>query len=102
LNGLHVDAGHLRLVESTKDVPMTSVAAPRIRARIPIRSATSTACPRTSTPLPPVRNPGERSTTVGLKPCLASQNATVGPAMLAPEIRIRSYMTLGLVAATRR
>ena len=56
----------------------------------PIRSATSFACPRTSTGLPLDRVPPACSTTVTRKPPLASQYAVVEPAIPAPEINALS------------
>jgi hypothetical protein len=52
----------------------------------PIRSATSTAAPRTSTGLPVDRWVPARSTTVTANPALASQYASVDPAIPATEI----------------
>src|SRR5215213_4822272 len=58
-------------------------------SRIPMRPSTPMcASPRKSTAKPPSRNDGARSTTVVSKPYLLSQNASAGPAMLAPEMRI--------------
>jgi hypothetical protein len=57
----------------TKLIPVTFVASARMRSMTPIRSATSTAGPRTSIGLPLERWPAARSTTVGRKPCSANQ-----------------------------
>ena len=65
----------------------TSEATARKRGMIPIFSATATAGPLTSTGFPLERWPAVRSTTVTSTPCCASQNATVAPAMPAPQIR---------------
>src|SRR5437588_7642750 len=58
------------------------------RGQIPISLATCTASKRTSTGYPPSRSCGTRSITVGLKPYRLSQYARVGPAILAPEMRM--------------
>ncbi len=71
----------------TKLSAVTSVAASRSRGSTPMRSATSTAGPRTSTGLPLDRRPVASSTIVGRNPRRASQYASVVPAMPAPEIR---------------
>src|ERR1700689_5387282 len=81
-----------RSAASTNLMPSTSAVSARTRDMIPIRSVTSTAWPRTSTPFPPVRSAAARSTMTGRKPCRPSQWARVRPAMLAPEIRIRSFI----------
>src|SRR5580692_11422677 len=81
-----------RSAASTNLMPSTSAVSARTRGMIPIRSATSPAWPRTSTPFPPVRSAAARSTMTGRKPCRPSQWARVRPAMLAPEIRIRSFI----------
>ncbi len=71
----------------TKLSAVTSVAARLSCGITPIASATATAGPRTSIGLPLERRPAARSTTVGRKPCRASQKARVVPAIPAPEIR---------------
>jgi hypothetical protein len=48
-----------------------------------------------STPLPPGRSAGLRSTAVDRKPRRTSQYASVGPAMLAPEMRMRGSWAMG-------
>jgi len=70
----------------TNTMSRTRVLALRICAMTPIRPATSTAGPRTSTGLPLDRMPRACSTTVTSKPALASQYAAVAPAIPAPEI----------------
>jgi hypothetical protein len=62
-----------RPVALTKLMPVRSVPASRMRAMTPIRSATSTARPLTSTGLPLDRKMAARSTTVGRNRCRASQ-----------------------------
>jgi hypothetical protein len=56
-----------------------------------------------STAWPPVlRNVGARSTTVASKPDRVSQYASTGPAMLAPEMRIRiAHLPAGFRSATQ-
>lgn len=64
-----------------------------MRASTPIFCEMSIAGRNRSTAWPPVlRRIGARSTTVTEKPCLVSQYASTGPAMLAPEMRIRMNM----------
>jgi hypothetical protein len=72
----------------------TRVSAARSLAITPIRSATSTAGPRTSTGAPLERKPRACSTTVTSKPALASQYAAVEPAIPAPEISTVRIHTL--------
>ena len=64
-------------VELTYDIPRVPVRACRSAPRIPVRPATSIAAPRMSTAWPPSRGAGARSTTVGQKPCLDSQYASI-------------------------
>src|SRR5579875_1865056 len=71
-----------------------------MRGSTPMCAEMSIAGRNKSTAWPPVlRNVGARSTTVTSKPRLASQYATTGPAMLAPEIKTRTgeppYLTIG-------
>ena len=73
-------------VALTYVIPRVRVRACRNASRIPARLATSIAAPRMSTAWPPSRGAGARSTTVGQKPCLDSQYASVRPACPAPEI----------------
>jgi hypothetical protein len=83
--------------ELTKRSLVTLVAASRSVGMTPIRSATVTAAPRTSTGLPLDRNPAERSTSVTSNPLLVSQYDNVGPAIPAPEIRrVRVVMALSV------
>ena len=49
--------------------------------------------PRTSTDWPPVRSSAARSMTTVRTPARFSQKASVGPAMLAPEIRMVRVVT---------
>ncbi len=58
---------------STKLTPVVPVVAWRSRGMTPIRSATGTAGPLTSTGLPLDRSRPPRSTTVTRNPCPASQ-----------------------------
>jgi hypothetical protein len=75
--------------------------AARRRGMMPIRSATSTAGPLTSTGLPLDRIRRACSTTVGRNPCRASQYASVDPPMPAPEIStVRSFMTLSVLSGS--
>ena len=67
-------------VAPTYVIPRVRVRACRSAPKIPVRSATSIAAPRISTAWPPSRGAGARSTTVGEKPCLDSQYASVRPA----------------------
>jgi hypothetical protein len=53
----------------------------------PMRSAMSYPSPQKSITYPPVRKAGARSTNVGSNPPALSQNANVGPAIPAPEIK---------------
>ena len=73
-------------VALTYVIPRVRVRACRSAPRIPARLATPIAAPRMSTAWPPSRGAGARSTTVGQKPCLDSQYASVRPAGPAPEI----------------
>jgi hypothetical protein len=72
---------------STKVWVPIEVCRARTSSVIPIRSSSSIWAPRKSTPWPPARNADACSTTVTSWPRRASQYASVGPAMLAPEIR---------------
>jgi hypothetical protein len=62
-----------RPVALTKLMPVEPVAASRICCITPMRSASSTAIPVTSIGLALERSCPARSTTVGRKPCCASQ-----------------------------
>ena len=66
-------------VALTYVIPRVPVRACRSAPRIPARLATSIAAPRMSTAWPSSRSAGARSTTVGEKPCLDSQYASVRP-----------------------
>src|SRR6266566_2661868 len=69
------------------------------RGQIPISLATCTASKRTSTGYPPSRRCGARSIMVGLKPYRLSQYARVGPAILAPEMRIVVFLLIIMVVS---
>ena len=72
---------------SAVSVPVASAS---MRGSTPIFSEISIAGRNRSTAWPPVlRSVGARSTTVTSNPYRVSQYARTGPAMLAPEIRIR-------------
>ncbi|CNK17549.1 Uncharacterised protein [Mycobacterium tuberculosis] len=71
----------------SRSVPVASAS---MRGSTPIFSEISMAGRNRSTAWPPVlRKAGARSTTVTSKPYRVSQYARTGPAMLAPEMRIR-------------
>src|SRR6266699_6155774 len=76
-----------RLCSLTNDISSMVVFSCCRRGQIPMSLATCTASKRTSTGYPPSRRCGTRSITVGLKPYRLSQYASVGPAILAPEMR---------------
>src|ERR1700743_547929 len=74
-----------------------SVGRDSMRGRTPLFAEISIDGRNKSTAWPPVfRSAGARSTTVTSKPPRASQYASTGPAMLAPEMRIRIRPPYGL------
>ena len=79
---------------STNSVPVSVVLRARISSSIPSRRAASRPAPRTSTFWPSSRSRSSRSTTVTSHPASTSQQASAGPAMPAPEIRMRWAMPL--------
>lgn len=88
---------------STSSSRRTAVASPDRRGASPRPSTTSNAAPRTSTGLPLDRTPWSRSTTVTSYPERPSRQATVAPAMPAPDTSTRRPGTSGnLLPAARR
>ena len=73
-----------RSAASTNLMPSTSAVSALTRDMIPIRSVTSTAWPRTSTPFPPVRSAAARSTMTGRKPCRPASGPGSGQANARP------------------
>src|SRR5438128_239630 len=67
------------------------------RDQLHLSLATCTASCRTSTGYPPSRRCGARSITVGVNPERLSQYARVGPAILAPEMRMVVFLLIIMV-----